>query len=134
FALVVTVKILVLSAGPVDDTLIFQIVTNAKSIVEMGGTAIVFNEGQNDIDFRIEDTNETHAFMVRGSDGYVTFGGGAEPDEPFCINNLDNGTLVKIEEVVNDITMTYIAASIRCTYNHGGGLATGYLNLMTTPP
>ena len=39
--------------------------------ISMGLTETVFNDGQNDLDFRIETDNHTHAFFVDAGDGEV---------------------------------------------------------------
>lgn len=45
----------------------------------------VFNDESQDVDFRVESDNNTHAIFVQGSDGYVGIGGTSGPNAPLTV-------------------------------------------------
>lgn len=65
---------------------------------------------------------------LTASGGAVGFGI-ATPDEPFCINNLDNSSFLKIQEVESDPTVTTATARIKVSFEDGGGTQTGYIRI-----
>ena len=47
---------------------------NLRNAVEIGSTEVVFNEASDDVDFRVESDNNTHALFVEGSSGNLLVG------------------------------------------------------------
>jgi hypothetical protein len=57
------------------DTMLFRPVDNSPEFMSfIDGTGAVFNETGADLDFRIESDTTTHAFFLRGSDGFTGIG------------------------------------------------------------
>jgi hypothetical protein len=77
---------------PTDTMTLF---TNTVSRLELNATEAAFNEGGNDVDFRVESDTNDHALFVRGSDGKVSIGG---------ITTLALGDQKTNEVVIDDAT------------------------------
>ena len=67
-------------AGGEDGVLIFNILKNAstKSALELKNNEAVFNNGGQDIDFRIESDDETHMLFIDGNANRVSIGDSAD--------------------------------------------------------
>jgi hypothetical protein len=63
-------------AGSEDGRLTFygMVGGTARNVLDITHSNIVFNQDSQDIDFRVESDNDTHAFFVQGSNGSVGFG------------------------------------------------------------
>ena len=65
------------TGGTEDGRMLFSLARAGTDLVEymrMGGSEVSINEGQIDIDFRVEGGTKTHAFFVQGSSGNVGIG------------------------------------------------------------
>jgi hypothetical protein len=63
---------------------------NLRNAVEIGSTEVVFNEASDDVDFRVESDNATHALFVQGSDGNVGIGTSSPQATAEISGGLDN--------------------------------------------
>jgi trimeric autotransporter adhesin len=70
------------------DTMIFRTVDNTDFMRFVDGTGAVFNEGGEDLDFRIESDTLSHAFFLKGSDGYVGIGTGSPAEKLEVTGNI----------------------------------------------
>jgi hypothetical protein len=66
------------------DTMVFRSVDNTDFMRFIDGTGTIFNETGADLDFRIESDTNTHAFLLRGDNGYVGIGT-SSPEAPLTI-------------------------------------------------
>jgi trimeric autotransporter adhesin len=71
------------------DTMLFRPVDLSPEFMRfVDGTGVVFNETSADLDFRIESDALSHAFFVRGSDGYVGIGTGSPAEKLEVTGNI----------------------------------------------
>jgi hypothetical protein len=70
------------------DTMVFRTVDNTDFMRFIDGTGTIFNETGADLDFRIESDTNTHAFLLRGSDGYVGIGTGSPAEKLEVTGNI----------------------------------------------
>jgi hypothetical protein len=64
--------------------MVFRSVDNTDFMRFIDGTGTIFNETGADLDFRIESDTNTHAFLLRGDNGYVGIGT-SSPEAPLTI-------------------------------------------------
>ena len=68
-------------------------------ILYLSNTEVIFNDPGNDVDFRVESSNKTHALFVQGSDGHV--GIGTVPSSSYALHVSDaDGILVESTSTV----------------------------------
>jgi hypothetical protein len=91
------------------DTMLFRTVDNTDFMRFIDGTGTIFNETGADLDFRIESDTNTHAFLLRGSDGYVGLGT-SNPTSNLEVANISGTAGVEVTAYRNDTTYgnTYI--------------------------
>ncbi len=98
---------------------------NLRNAVEIGSTEVVFNEASDDVDFRVESDNATHALFVQGSDGNVGIGTGS-PSSLFEVNKGSAGTLATFTDGVNSNFVVETASLITTVGNTGGSTALAF--------
>lgn len=85
------------------DTMIFRTVDNTDFMRFIDGTGTIFNETGADLDFRIESDTNTHAFLLRGSDGYVGLGT-SNPTSNLEVANISGAAGVEVTAYRNGTT------------------------------
>jgi len=87
------------------------IATNGIERVEFGTSEVVFNDGGNDIDFRIEGDTEANLFVVDAGNDSVSING----DVLFGTTGIPNGTSIygaAFEDAANDRQVLKTASSV----------------------
>ena len=107
--------------GTEDGILDIQTITagSTRSRIKVAGAETVINESSQDLDFRVESDNDTHAFFVQGSDGNVGIGT-SSPAFVLDVNHPSDNGLARFTSGDADAYITLSDVNSSSAYNKIG--------------
>ena len=102
--------------GSEDGRAILRVLKDGENInlIDMKSDEVVFNEDSKDIDFRCESDNKTHAFFIRGNDGFTGVGTSG-PNAPLEVSGTSANDNLGAFAVYNNSTANNAAVAAFAT-------------------